>query len=462
MPVKKKRQPGGEPAGRPWTSADVAEALGVPAPKKLKFKRIATDTRLPMTDGLFVALKGPNFDAHNFLAQAETQGATGAVVRRGTPPIKGLAFFEVDDTLVALGQLARARRRMLPEGTPVVAITGSSGKTSTKEMIRAALSARYRVHATSGNLNNLVGVPLTILDAPEDTEALVVEAGASLPGEIAKLREIIEPTIAVVTNIGYAHVEGFGSLERVMAEKLSLLDGVPVAILGSGPDAMWSEARRRTQVIPATSLGKSTDDTLLDRYLDRDGHPQLTLDSGEKVSLPVLGLHQLENAQIALAVAQRAGVEHDAALRALAGLQLPAGRGDVRTIASMLVIDDSYNANPASMRRAVQTADWLARRQRRPLVVVVGTMLELGAESARLHAEVARDIARRKPALVAAVGTFARVFESLREDLGGRLITATDANALGPKLKSALRGNELLLLKASRGMALEQVLQHLT
>jgi UDP-N-acetylmuramoyl-tripeptide--D-alanyl-D-alanine ligase len=448
-------------AGRSWTSDEVAAALGVPSPGKLTFPSISTDTRHLTPGSLFVALKGENFDAHNFLAKAKEQGATAAVVRRGTTPVPGLAFFEVDDTLEALGLLARARRRMFPEGTPVVAITGSSGKTSTKEMIRAALGARYRVHATSRNLNNRVGVPLTILSAPDDTEALVVEAGASVPGEIAKLRDIIEPTIAVITNVGYAHVEGFGSLEGVMTEKLSLLDRAPVAILGSGPDAMWPEARRRTQVIPAALPGQSGDDSLLDRYLDEVGHPRLTLHSGEEITLPALGIHQLENAQIALAVAQRAGVDHDAAARALAGVLLPEGRGNVREIGNLMVIDDSYNANPASMRRAVQTAAWLARRQRRPLVVVVGTMLELGPESARLHAEAAREIAERKPALVAAVGAFARAFESLREDLGGRLITAADANALGPRLKSALRGNELVLLKASRGVALEQVLRYI-
>src|SRR5690349_21638371 len=229
---------------RPWTSEEVAGALGVRAPAKLTFKAITTDTRQAIADSLFVALKGENFDAHDFLDKAQAGGATAAVVRLGTPRVDGLPFFEVDDTLRALGLLARARRRMLPEGTPVVAITGSSGKTSTKEMIRAALGARYRVHATAANLNNLIGVPLTILSAPEDTEALVVEAGASVPGEIARLRDIIEPTIAVITNVGYAHVEGFGSLEGVMAEKLSLLDRVPVAVLGSGPEAMWPEARR--------------------------------------------------------------------------------------------------------------------------------------------------------------------------------------------------------------------------
>src|SRR3989441_4372579 len=221
-----------------WDSAQVSHALGVPGPEGLHFTGVSTDTRGLTGGELFVALKGERFDAHDFLAQAEARGAAGAVVRRGTPPVVGLARFEVEDTLDALGRLARARRRLLAPGSPVVAITGSSGKTTTKEMIRAALATRYRVHATAGNLNNLVGVPLTILAAPEDTEALVVEAGASVPGEIARLRDIIEPTIAVITNIGYAHVEGFGSLEGVMAEKLSLLDGVPVGIVGAGPEAM--------------------------------------------------------------------------------------------------------------------------------------------------------------------------------------------------------------------------------
>jgi UDP-N-acetylmuramoyl-tripeptide--D-alanyl-D-alanine ligase len=262
-------------AGRTWTSAEVAAALETEAPATLQFAGVSTDTRHPAPATLFVALKGERFDAHDFLAQAQAQGAAAAVVRRGTPPTPGLPYFEVDDPLEALGRLARARRRMLPPGSPVVAITGSSGKTSTKEMIRAALSVKYRVHATSGNLNNLVGVPLTILAAPADTEALVVEAGASVPGEIARLRAIIEPTIAAITNIGYAHVEGFGSLEGVAAEKLSLLDGVPVAIIGSVPDSVWPEARRRTQVIPAALPGKAGDDTLLDRFLDKDGRPRM-------------------------------------------------------------------------------------------------------------------------------------------------------------------------------------------
>src|SRR5438105_11592867 len=180
-----------------WDSDRVSRALGVSGPRGLRFPGgVATDTRHLTPGALFVALQGDRFDAHAFLDQAKAQGAAAAVVRQGTPPVQGLPFFEVPDTLVALGLLARARRRRLPPGSPVVGVTGSSGKTSTKEMIRAVLATTYRVHATGGNLNNLVGLPLTILAAPVDAEALVIEAGASVPGEIPRLRSVIEPTIA--------------------------------------------------------------------------------------------------------------------------------------------------------------------------------------------------------------------------------------------------------------------------
>src|SRR5439155_24948427 len=179
------------------------------------------------------------------------------------------------DTLVALGALARARRRLLAPGSPVVAVTGSSGKTGTKEMIRAALAAQYRVHATTGNLNNLVGVPLTLLAAPEDAEALVVEAGASVPGEIARLRDILEPTIAVITNVGYAHVEGFGSLDGVLREKVALAERVPVAVVGTEPPSLAEEARQRARtVVAGTGAGAEVRPEAIE--LDAEGRPVIT------------------------------------------------------------------------------------------------------------------------------------------------------------------------------------------
>jgi len=444
-----------------WTSETVATALGVEAPASLVFSNVSTDTRRLTPGTLFVALTGDRFDAHDFLKDAEARGATAAVVRRGTPRQPGLPFFEVDDTLAALGLLARARRRALPAGAPVVAITGSSGKTSAKEMIRAALAARWRVHATTGNLNNLVGVPLTILDTPADAEALVVEAGASVPGEIAKLRAIIEPTIAVITNASFAHVEGFGSIAGVMREKLALVDGVRVAVVGTEPAELAAEARRRTHTVVA---GRAPDADVRPEAADLDdaGRPVVRW-RGRTFTLPVVGLHQVENAMIALAVAEEAGVDAAAAVDRLAGVTLPAGRGSLVQLDGLTVIDDTYNANPASMRAALEFAAAYAEHHRRPLAVVVGSMLELGAESARLHAAVADAVmaVRPAPALVAVVGDFAPAFARHATALGSRLLAAPDPDALGPALRARLRGNEVVLLKASRGVALERVLRHL-
>ena len=442
-----------------WDSAWVGDALGAPGPRGLRFTGVSTDTRHLTPGTLFVALQGERFDAHAFLGPAKQAGAAAAVVRRGTPPVDGLPYFEVDDTLAALGLLARARRRLLPPGSPVVAITGSSGKTSTKEMIRAVLGTAYRVHATSGNLNNLVGVPLTLLATPDDVEALVVEAGASVPGELARLRAVIEPTIAVITNVGYAHVAGFGSLAGVMVEKLALLEGVRRAVVGTDPPELAAEARRRAPTVVAGTAPEA--ELRPDRAeLDDEGHPRLTW-RGHTVTLPVVGFHQMENAMLALAVGREAGADPASAVAALAGVRLPAGRGAVLMLGGLTVIDDTYNANPDSLHWAVKLAHWLAGRRQRPLVVVVGSMLELGRESGRLHAAAAAEIAALRPALVAAVGEFVPAFEPHRAALAERLITAPDADALGPRLKAALTGNEIVLLKASRGVALERVLRHL-
>jgi UDP-N-acetylmuramoyl-tripeptide--D-alanyl-D-alanine ligase len=438
----------------------VATALGTAEPASASYPGVSTDTRAIGAGDLFVALHGKRFDAHDFLADARAQGAAAAVVRRGTAPVPGLALYPVDDTLTALGLLARARRRAMPHGAPVVAITGSSGKTTTKELVRVALQPRYRVHATAANLNNEIGVPLTLLGTPDDAGALVIEAGASVPGEIGRLRTVIEPSIAVITNVGYAHVEGFGSFEGVLREKLSLLDGVPLAVVGLEPRELADQARRRTRTIVAGTAPPA--DLQAEAVgLDEDGRCRVRW-LGREVVLPLFGLHQAENAMIALAVAREVGVDPAEALAALPGVTVPGGRGRVVHVADLTIIDDTYNANPGSLRRAVESAAWLARERGRPLAIVVGSMLELGPESAKLHAAAAADIVRREPALVGAVGEFAASFAPYRSRLGERLLVAADAAELGPRLKAALEGNEILLLKASRGIALEQVLRHLS
>ena len=436
-----------------WTEAAVREALQMRgAGEGRTFTTISTDTRSIVPGALFVALSGERFDAHQFLPAAAASGATAAIVRQGTPGVPGLDLLEVPDPLRAFGALARARRRRLTG--PVVAITGTNGKTSTKEMLAAALRTRYVTYATRANLNNLVGVPLTILEAPEDTEAMVVEAGANLPGEIARYREIVEPRITIVTNAVAGHLEGFGSLAGVLAEKLSLTDGVELAIVGTEPAELATGARVRARRVRTAGLQGA--DLVPERVeLGPEARPVLTL-GGETFTLAARGLHQADNAVRVWAVVEELGLERAAAARALEGFRLPGGRGELLEANGLTILNDCYNANPQSFRSVIATAR--ALRGNRRLVMVAGTMRELGGDSERLHAEVARELVNLEPNLLAAVGDFVPALAPYAERLGDRLFTAADPPALAPLLAARVRPGDVVVLKASRGVALERVL----
>lgn len=437
-----------------WSEDAVITALGVrPAGGRVPgFAGISTDTRTLVPGALFVAIAGERFDGHAMLGQARDAGALGAVVRAGTAPVEGLALFHVADTVRALGRLAAARRRGV--SGPVVAITGTNGKTSTKEMMAAALRTRYRTHATPANQNNLVGVPLTVLEAPDDTEALVVEAGASLPGEIARFREMLAPDIAVVTNAVAGHLEGFGSFEGVLQEKLSLTDGVPLAVVGTEPAALATGARERAQRVITAGLA-GADLVPRQAVLGAEGRAGIELD-GVRFVLAVPGLHQAGNAMLVWAAARELGLDLARVGEALTGFQLPGGRVALSQHGRLAVLNDCYNANPQSFRAAIALAG--ALRAGRRLVFVAGTMRELGDHEARLHAEIAAELVALAPDLLVGVGAFGPALEPHRGALGDRLVLAPDALEAGPLVAARLRGDELVVLKASRGVALERIL----
>ncbi len=436
-----------------WTEAAVREALQMRgAGEGRTFTTVSTDTRSIVPGALFVALSGERFDAHQFLPAAAASGATAAIVRQGTPAVPGLDLLEVPDPLRAFGLLARARRRQLTG--PVVAITGTNGKTSTKEMLAAVLRTRYVTYATRANLNNLVGVPLTILEAPEDTEAMVVEAGANLPGEIGRYREIVEPRITIVTNAVAGHLEGFGSLAGVLAEKLSLTEAVELAIVGTEPPELAAGARARARRVRTAGLQGA--ELVPERVeMGPEARPVLTL-GGVTFTLAARGLHQADNAVRVWAVVEELGLDRAASGRALEGFRLPGGRGELLEENGLTILNDCYNANPQSFRSVIATAR--ALRGNRRLVMVAGTMRELGADSQRLHAEVARELVNLEPNLLAAVGDFVPALAPYAKRLGDRLLTAADPPALGPLLAARVRPGDVVVLKASRGVALERVL----
>jgi UDP-N-acetylmuramoyl-tripeptide--D-alanyl-D-alanine ligase len=436
-----------------WSEAWVRDALSLPpVTKPQTFSAISTDSRSIQPGALFVALTGERFDGHDHLATAATAGASGAVVRQGTRPVPGLLLFEVPDTLMAFGLLARARRRQIKG--PVIAVTGTNGKTSTKEMLAAVLRTRYTTYATRANLNNLVGVPLTILEAPANTEALIVEAGANLPGEIARYRQIIEPTIAIVTNAVSGHLEGFGSLAGVIQEKLSLTQGVPLAIVGTEPKSLADGARSRARVVRTAGLQGA--ELVPERVeLDHSARPVITI-AGKTFVLAARGLHQADNAIRVWAVVEALNLDPEHARNALENFSLPGGRGELVHVGSLTILNDCYNANPQSFRAAIETA--AALRSDRRLVFVAGTMRELGADSEVLHSEIAAALVRLQPDLLAVVGEFVPAVEPYAGSLGDRLLRAADPLALAPMLAPRISGDEVIVLKASRGVAMERII----
>jgi len=439
----------------PWTAKQVAEALGMPALAwDHAYTGVSTDTRALQDGELFVALQGERFDAHNFLGDARLAGVGGAVVRRGTPAWPGFDAFEVDDTLDALGRLARYRRDRF-EG-PVIAITGSTGKTSTKELVAAALSPTYLVHKSASNLNNLVGVPLTVLAAPVDATAWVVECGASLPGELARIRAIVRPTIAVVTTVGPAHLEGFGGLDAVMEEKTSLLEGADTAIVGTEPAALPARARARATRLVIAGAGDGADWVAEGVTLLEDARPRFRV-RGLEVTLGLRGRHMVNNALLALAVADVAGVPPTEAARALENAAIPGARSEVVEIEGVTVVNDCYNANPQSLRAAVDLLD--ALRGGRRAIAVVGTMRELGPDAERLHREAAEVVLAAKPDLIVAIGEFEKAFASVdRKKSKIEVIGGATPEAVAPALQQRLRAGDVVLLKASRGVQLEKLL----
>ncbi len=451
-----------------WTVIDVARALetGVPGAVDHEFAGISTDTRTITPGALFVALQGANFDGHDHLAQAAQNGAIGAVVSRvGANDPQGLVYFRVPNTLHALGSLARHRRRAL-EGR-VVAVAGSNGKTTTKELLRAVLGSSLRVHATTANLNNQVGVPLTLLAAPDDAEAVIVETGTNEPGEITLLSRIVEPDAALITSIGEEHLEGLGSVEGVLQEELAVFDALRPHGIGVVAD--------EPAELPAGAMERIGGMRL--RVAGLDGEADLRPDGGREgirfrpdgstewrfrgtpIHLPLPGLHNVRNALLALGVAAEWGGSLEAAARGLAAMKAPKMRNEWVRVGPLSLIADCYNANPPSMRAALDLLAQVPAQGEK--VAVIGTMRELGDHGDRLHRELALHAAGlvgHGIDRVVATGDFVRAFAEIDAELGDRLIATEDPLAAYEALRPSLRGGETILLKGSRGVALERLL----
>ncbi len=417
--------------------------------------RISTDTRSIEPGDVFLALRGEQFDGHHFLAVAVERGAKALIVSDGAAAAGcGVPVLLVEDTLEALGVLATAWRRTW--GGVVVAVAGSNGKTSTKDLIAGALGGLFHVHATRGNLNNHIGVPLTLLSIPGSAQVAVVEIGTNHPGEVAALRAIAEPDVAVITSVGEEHLEGLGTLEAVLEEEVSVCEGVALVITPASQPEIGEAARSRaTRVLEA---GLATGDIHPDTWgMGDDARGWFT--SGEhRASLQLVGEHNLRNATLALAVSRASGVPDETALAGLSAVAMPAMRSALQDVGSLTVLNDAYNANPASAREALKTIDAVGRG--RPQVLVLGSMLELGETSDTLHDEIARRAVAMRASVIGGVGLMGEALLRVAPD-DARVITAADAEQLWPMLRDRVPPNAVVLLKGSRGTRLERLVPHL-
>jgi UDP-N-acetylmuramoyl-tripeptide--D-alanyl-D-alanine ligase len=425
-----------------------------------QFRSLSTDTRTLQAGDLFVALRGERFDAHRFLATAARQ-ACGLVVER---PDKNLTIpqWVVPDTTTALGQLAALARDQF-DGV-VVAITGSSGKTGVKDMVAAILRHSGPVLATRGNLNNHIGVPLTLFGLSAEHRFAVVEMGASAPGEIAYLCSIARPAVALVNNVLPAHVEGFGSIAGVAAAKGEIYRGLNAAgVAVFNLDESWIGEWRSNlpcvNTLTFSAAGKSADFTARDLVLDAEGRAGFTLVTplGEiAVQLRVAGRHNLANALAAAACATAAGAGLGHIAAGLAAAAPAAGRMEFkRGRHGSRVIDDSYNANPGSVKAAIDSlAEFSGRR-----LLVLGDMAELGILAKSLHREIGRYAADRELDELWAVGPLSACAV---DTFGSRARHFPHKKALAAALAEVLAEDVTVLVKGSRSAGMEEVVAAIT
>ncbi|MEM7417074.1 MAG: UDP-N-acetylmuramoyl-tripeptide--D-alanyl-D-alanine ligase [Gemmatimonadota bacterium] len=444
-----------------WSDAEVRRALGLRvelADEAVGFTGVSTDSRSVQDGDLYVALVGDRFDGHDFVAQAVAGGARGAVVSRPAPGDPDVPLYPVDDTLVALGALAAHRRDALQ--APVVAITGSSGKTSTKELTSAALSDTLRVHATRGNLNNRIGMPLTLLAAPDDAEAVVLELGTNEPGEIRALAQIARPDVAVITTVGESHLEKLGSLEGVLDEKLDILRYVAEGarcVVGDAPPFLAEGARTLCPRVRVVGWSERADAADRPEDADVDIFGNYTFSwRGHRVNLSMPGRHAVSNALVALAIADLIGVSPKDAARAIASADAGSMRGEMRRIGDLTIIVDCYNANPQSVVAALDVLEGQNNASTR--VAVLGSMLELGDTASELHVRVLRDAIARDIDVFALTGAFATAAAEIGVVDDERVVVGPTWEDAWPTLRARLAGTEIVLLKASRGVAMEGLL----
>ncbi|MGE5208370.1 MAG: UDP-N-acetylmuramoyl-tripeptide--D-alanyl-D-alanine ligase [Alphaproteobacteria bacterium] len=449
----------------PLTLSQIAQFAGASLSSgdgRVVIDKIGTDSRTIRPGELFVALRGENFDGHDFVESVATSGAASALVDHGwngnVPD--NFALIRATDTLLAYQKIAANYRRSL--ALRVLAITGSNGKTSTKDFAASVLARKFRVTKTEGNFNNHVGLPRTILEATSADEVGVWEIGMNHPGEIAALAAIAAPDAAIITNVGVAHIEFMGSREAIAREKGALAEAVgpqgTVILNADDPFSNAIAARSRAKVVFAGTTEGTVRATEIRQ--SADGCEFTILEGAHRcrAQLPVPGLHMVQNALLAVAAGRAFGLSIEECAAGLASAPLTKARLQIKQIGGVDFLDDSYNANPDSMKAALRTLVELDTTGKR--VAVLGEMRELGAESERGHREVGEAAATLKIDQLITIGATAEAIAQAARAAGlNNVSSVSSTRKAADLLGTMIAPGDLVLIKGSRAAKTEEVIE---
>ncbi len=434
-------------------------------------QHISIDTRALGRDDCFIALRGPRFDGHEFISDAASRGASAAVVSNPTSAMNSpsaLALLQVQDTLTALHKLATNYRRLMPPTTRVIAISGASGKTTTKEMIASVLAQRFNVVKTIANHNNHIGAPLSLLALDHSHDFGVFELGSNHPGEMRVLAELVRPDIGIVTNIGLAHVEFLSDEAGVAQEEGTPLEYLPrngdgLAVLNA--DDRWcQELRARTRATVITvGIDNFADVRASDIKINGDVKFRLNIAKKREdvvVRLKTLGRHQIYNALQAAAVGYMQGMDLDEIREGLETVEYPEMRMEQVMVGGVRFVNDCYNANVPSMKAALHAIRETPCAGRK--IAVLGDMLELGEHAQRAHLDIGAMAANSGLATLVTVGLTAKWIAEAAVDAGmemHRVLPVGSATEAAESLHSLAHEGDIVLLKGSRKLQLEKILE---
>lgn len=432
------------------------------------FTGVTTDSRAVKPGELFVALKGGNFDGHDYCVKAAELGAAGVVVSRDVEGLPaGISVFKVEDTLLAYQQLAHAYR-LKQQGLKVFAITGSNGKTSTKDLLAACLGAKYKVVKTQGNFNNEIGLPKTLLSIQPDTDIAVVEMGMRGLGQIAELCRIAEPDSGLITNVGETHMELLGSMENIGKAKSEIVVDLPsdgFAVLNGDNEYVLAAAGKTKAQVVYFGLGENCDYRGSDIVTSALGTTFTCTEkkSGKSVSvrLQLIGEHNVYNALSAIAGAACYGVPLEDSAKALATARLTGSRQEIIYIGDITFINDAYNASPASMEAALKTLAEAKKAAHGAVrtIAVLADMLELGAISEDAHRRVGRWAVENGVDYVLTYGPEAAYISEEVKKLGGEGCHYADRQGAADKLRQLATAGDIILLKGSNSMQVGKMLE---